>query len=92
MNTYGNISPSQHSDLEKYFTKMHYDSVTPFNNIFNNIEDLLECVDLVHCPHSQPQVIEKSYILINHTNKFRESIKSWNCIPAIQKTWINFKA
>ena len=91
-NTYGKISPSQLSHFEKEVSEMHYDPVTPVDNIFNRIENLLEYGDLAHCPFSQPQAISKAYNLINRTGKFRESIKAWNRLPTIQKTWINFKA
>jgi hypothetical protein len=90
-NTYGKISPSQLSQFEKEISEMHYDPVTPVDNIFNKIEDLLEYGDLAHCPFSQPQAIAKAYNLINRTGKFRESIKAWNRLPNVQKTWINFK-
>jgi hypothetical protein len=90
-NTYGKISPSQLSQFEKEISEMHYDPVTPVDNIFNKIEDLLEYGDLARCPFSQPQAIAKAYNLINRTGKFRESIKAWNRLPNVQKTWINFK-
>jgi hypothetical protein len=70
---------------------MHYDPVTPVDNIFNKIEDSLKYGDLTHCPFSQPQAIAKAYNLINCTGKFCEAIKAWNRLPLLQKTWINFK-
>ena len=91
LNTYGKISPNQLSTFEKEVTDMHYDPVTPVDNIFNKIEDLLEFGDLANCPYSQPQAIAKGYNIINRTGKFREAIKAWNRLPQVQKTWINFK-
>jgi uncharacterized phage-associated protein len=90
-NTYGKISPSQLSQFEQEVSEMPYDPVTPVDNIFNKIEDLLEYGDLAQCPFSQPQAIAKAYNIINKTGKFRESVKAWNRLPAVQKTWINFK-
>ena len=90
-NTYGTISSSQLSKFEKDVTDLYYDPVTPVDNIFNKVEDLLEYGDLANCPYSQPQAIAKAYNLLNATGKFREAVKSWNRLPAIQKTWINFK-
>ena len=49
---------------------MHYDPVTPFNNILNNIEDLLKYRDMENCPYSQPQAISKAYNILNKTGKF----------------------
>ena len=74
-NTYGTISPSQLSQFEKDVTEMHYDPVTPVDNIFNKVEDLLEYGDLVK-PFSQPQAIAKAYNLINATGKFCEAVKA----------------
>ena len=68
---------------------MHYDPVTPVDNIFNKVEDLLEYGDLAK-PFSQPQAIAKAYNLINATGKFCEAVKAQTRLPAIQKTWINF--
>ena len=65
--------------------------MTPVDNIFNNIEDLLEYGDMENCHYSYPQSISKEYNIINKTEKFLESTKSWNCFPLIQKTWIAFK-
>ena len=31
------------------------------------------------------------YIIINKTGELWESIKSWNCLPTIHKTWIAYK-
>ena len=44
-----------------------------------------------NCPYSHPQAISNAYNIINKTGKFWESIKYWNCLPLIQKTWIAFK-
>ena len=70
---------------------MHYEPVTPVNNILKNIEDLLEYEDMEKCPYSHPEAISKSYSILKNTRKFRYSIKSWNRLPPIQKTWIAFK-
>ena len=65
---------------------MYYYPVTPVKHIFNKVEDLVEYVDMAACPYSHPQAISKAYNILNKTGKFRESIKSWNRLPPIQKT------
>ena len=42
VNTYGKISPIQLRYIEKEVTEMHYDPVTPVDNIFDKIEYLLK--------------------------------------------------
>ena len=71
--------------------EIHYDPVTPVENIFNKVKDLLKYGDMENCPYSHPQVILKDYKIINKTDKFQESIKYWNYLPPIQKTWSAFK-
>ena len=70
---------------------MHYDPVPPVENIFNKVEDLINYRDMENCPYSHPQSKSKVYNNINKTRNFRKSIKSWNCLHLIQKTWIAFK-
>ena len=49
---------------------MHYDLVTPFGNIFNKIEDLLEYGETENFPYSQPQAISKAYNILNKAGNF----------------------
>ena len=70
---------------------MHYDPVTPVENIFKNVEDLREYVDMVNFPYLRPQAVPKAYNIINKTVNFQESIKSQNRLSPIQKIWITFK-
>ena len=77
--------------LEKEVTNMHYNPLTPVNNIFNKVKDLLKYVEIANCPYSHPQIILKSYNIINKTGKLCKSIKSWNHLPPITKIWIAFK-
>ena len=70
---------------------MYYDPVSPVETIFNKVEDLLEHGYMENFPFSHPQAISKAYNIINKTGKFRESFKSWDRLPLIQKMWIVFK-
>ena len=88
---YGKISPSHLNDLEKEVTDIHYDPVTPVDDIFNNIEYLIEYWEMANFPYSHPQAISKAYNILDKNGNFRESIKSCNHLPSIQKTWIAFK-
>ena len=60
LSTYRKMSPSHLNNFEKVVTDMHYDPVTPVNNIFNSIEDLLEYGYMAFCPYSHPQEISKA--------------------------------
>ena len=65
--------------------------VTPFDSIFNNIEDLINYRDMENFPYSHPQVISKAYNILNKIGNVLESIKSWTRLPLIQVTCIVFK-
>ena len=43
---------------------MKYGPVTPVDNIFKNIRDLLEYGDMANCPYSHPQAISKAYNIL----------------------------
>ena len=64
---------------------MHCDPATLFDNIFNKFEYHLKYRDMANCPYLHPQAISKAYNNMNKTGKFLEYIKSWNCLPLIQK-------
>ena len=55
LTTYRKFSLSQLNDFEKEATKIHYDLVTPVDNIFNKVEDLLKYRDTEKYPYSHPQ-------------------------------------
>ena len=48
LTTYGKILPSQLNNFEKEVTAMHYDPVTPAENIFNKVKDLLKYGDMAN--------------------------------------------
>ena len=82
---------SHKDNVKQEVTEMHYDPVTPANNIFKNVRDLIKYGDMENCPYSHPQDISKAYNILNKTGKLLESIKAWNCLPPVHKPWIAFK-
>ena len=70
---------------------MRYDPFTIVKHIFNKVEDPLRYCDMANCPYYHPQEILKAYNIINSTVKLQQSIKYWNRLSLIQKTWISFK-
>ena len=72
LSTYRKTSPNHLNNFEKEVIDTHYGPVTPVDNIFNNIEDLLEYGDMEICPYSHHHVISKAYTILNKTGKFQE--------------------
>ena len=40
---------------------------------------------------SQAQSIQIAYVILWRTTVFKHALREWNALPAVQKTWINFK-
>jgi hypothetical protein len=91
LTVYGKISPSQLLELEHETKTFAYDPITPVDEVFNKIEDLVEFGEMAQCTYTMAQSINIAYSILNRTTKFKESIKSWNRRPAPQRTWIRFK-
>jgi hypothetical protein len=91
LTVYGKITPSQLLELEHETKTLAYDPITPVDVVYNQVEDLVEYGEMAQCPYTQTQTINIAYAIINRTTKFRESIKVWNRLPPLQRTWIAFK-
>jgi hypothetical protein len=91
LTVYGKISPSQLLQLEQDTKSFIYDPITPIDVVFNAIEDLIEYGEMARCTYTMAQTVNIAYSILNRTTKFRDSIKHWNRLPALHKTWISFK-
>ena len=88
---YGKISHSQLIAFEQDVTNFIFDPLTPVENVYNKIEDLMDYGELAAIPYSQHQIIVKAYNIFNSCGVFRDYIKLWNRRPAHEHTWVNFK-
>jgi uncharacterized ParB-like nuclease family protein len=91
LTAHGKISPSQLLQLEQETKSFTYDPITPIDVVFKAAEDLVECGEMAHCTCTMAQTINIAYSIHNRTTKFRDSIKVWNRLPTLHKTWISFK-
>jgi hypothetical protein len=91
LTVHGKISPSQLLQLEQETKSFTCDPITPIDVVFNATEDLVECGETARCTHTMAQTINIAYSILNRTTKFRDSIKIWNRLPTLHKTWISFK-
>ncbi len=89
---YSKISLSQELlSFEQDVTNFVFDPLTPVENVFNKVEDLMDNGELAKIPYSQHQIIVKAYNIFNACGVFKDYIKSWNRCPANEHTWVNFK-
>jgi hypothetical protein len=91
LTVYGKIAPSQLLHLEQETKTFAYDPSTPVDVVFNQVEDLVEYGEMANCTFTMNQTVNIAYAILNCTTKFKESIKTWNRLPALQRTWIAFK-
>jgi hypothetical protein len=91
LTVHGKISPSQLLQLEQETKSFTYDPITPIDVVFNAMEDLVEYEEMARCTHTMAQTINIACSVLNRTTKFRDSIKIWNRLPTLHKTWISFK-
>ena len=70
---------------------MHYDPQRLINNVFNQVRDLLEYVELDRSMYTQIQTMDIAYTIINKTSNLQDEIKTWNRMNPIQQNWISLK-
>ena len=59
--------------------------------MFSAVKELLKFADIVGTLYTQLQAFNIAYVILHRTGKFGLSIRKWNRIPEIQKTWVLFK-
>jgi hypothetical protein len=91
LTVHGKITPSQLLHLEQETKPFAYDPSTPVGMVFNQVKDLVEYGEMANCTFTMSQTINIAYATLNLTTKLKESIKTWNRLPALQKTCIAFK-
>ena len=70
---------------------MVYDLQHPIDEVFIAIDELVNYSEAASAAYSQPQCINLAYRILNRTGMFQRWIIDWNNLPAVQRTWINFK-
>ena len=67
------------------------DTSQPFGNIIHQIEEGQEISTTAGqlCP--EIQIITMAHKLVHNTGEFFDACNDWNCKPAADKTWANFK-
>ena len=91
-NTYGYVSTVMLESKEEGLKGLDYHPRQLDDLVFNTVEDLVDYAEMANTPFSQSQIIGKAYSKFKKTGLLSIAINEWNCKPAIQKTWIVFKA
>ena len=60
-------------------------------NISSSIGEMLKVSDITWTLYTQHQAINIDYMIIQRVGKFGLSIRKWNWMPTVHKTWVRFK-
>jgi hypothetical protein len=91
-NVYGRVSPQMVEDKDQELRTMAYNTQDPIDIVFNAVEDHAEYAEMGLQTLTQEQTIAKAYVILNKTRRFKQPITDWNRRPAVERTWLNFKA
>ena len=89
--SYGTINQVDIDDNEKKMSK-HYDSTLPIEVLFDKIEEGMEVAEAASFSYNKNQILQKSYLLIIQTGKYKESCIEWNGKAMGNLLWPIFKA
>ena len=88
---YGDVTPETFQEREATVKSYTYDLDTPIDNLFKEIEDLVDLSGTAHIPMTPEQAITIAYVILWRTSALKESLREWNNLPAADKTWTRFK-
>ena len=66
--------------------------MTPLDNVFNAVENLMDFAVAAGIPYINKQVVTFAYMILLKTGKFGSYIRDWNKKPFNNQTWMNFKS
>ena len=88
---HGKITPAQLKTKEAEVSAIIYDLMTPLDNVFNAVENLMDFAVAAGIPYSNKQIVTFAYMILLKTGKFGSYIRDWNKKPFNNQTWMNFK-
>ena len=89
--TYGKVDPNTFSAKESEIKAITYDINSPIDNIFEQIEDLVDYSGHAGVPMTPEQSINIGYVIMWRTGALVDNLKEWNRKTTADKTWDNFK-
>ena len=89
--TYGEVTPETFQAKENEVESITYDPNTPIDNLYKEIEDLIDLSGRAHVPMTAAQAISIGYIILWKTSVLKEALRQWNALPDADKNWNRFK-
>jgi hypothetical protein len=91
-NTYRKVQDDTLQEATDKLRARIYDISQPLVVMFNDIQELNELSIAADNEYTERQLVNIGIQLIKNTNDFERGLESWIIRPAVEKTWINFKA
>ena len=83
--------PHELLEREDTVKKTTYNPCETIVTVFSSVDELLKLSNITGTSYTQYQEINTAYVILHRTGKFGLAICEWNCMPAVQKTWVHFK-
>jgi uncharacterized coiled-coil protein SlyX len=91
-NTFGQVTVLQIDKAEEELRTYRWSPTEPVDTVFKKIDDYADYAELGNISLTQPQKIQKAYLLIHRTNRFPTAITEWNRRTARERqSWETFK-
>ena len=87
---YGFVTQHQLAEFESSIRQYTYNVQEPLSLVFDQIEELQLLAEAARTPYSDRQLVSFGVEILCNTQDFQDGIKSWNRLPAANRTWQNF--
>ena len=88
---YGHLIPRELLERDDIFKKTIYKPCDPITTVFSAVKEPFGFSDITGTSYTQLQSVSIASVIIHRTGRFRLAICEWNCMPELQKTWVQFK-
>lgn len=89
--TYGDVSPQELLSLRSRIENMVFDPHDPVDEIFTEIDEYAEVMEIVGDPVSESHKCQLAYIVLLNTRTFKSGLRDWDKKVQADKTWDKFK-
>lgn len=89
--SYGDVTPHIFQIKEAAIKSSTWDPTTPIDNLYQDIEELVDLSGRAGVPMTPEQSITIAYVILWKTNVLQDYLKTWNTKLVADKTWTNFK-
>jgi hypothetical protein len=86
---YGDINTNDLQDNDNKF-RQAWDPNTPIEMLIKQINDAVQYAADAGTPYTNQQILNNAYALVFNTGMYFDDVKTWDRLPALDKTWPRF--